>query len=116
MTSSLESQILTKPAPIAAGLDAGFDQLHVGQIIATMYLSDFVCFPVSGIMIDRLGRKYSLVSSLLLISLGCLLLDFTSGSKVLIFLNASMAGAGSGVGAGIGAPDQPLSVRFPRSH
>ena len=66
-------------------------------------------------MIDRLGRKYSLVSSLSLISLGCLLLAFTSGSKVLIFLFASMAGAGSGVGAGIGAPDQPLSVRFPRS-
>ena len=84
-----------------AAMNAGFNQGEIGLLVSSMYTMDFLSFPLSGILMDRFGRKYALTSSLLCLSLGCVLLSVTSGYKALIFLVAFVAGSGSGIGAGI---------------
>ena len=86
-----------------AAMNSGFNQQEIGELITWMYVADFLSFPVSGYLMDKFGRKYALVSSLSVISMGCILLGLVGESKYkfVLFLVALVAGSGSGIGSGI---------------
>merc|ERR1711933_263257 len=74
-----------------------------GLAVTMAYVLDFSFSPVSGILMNRLGRKFSLAPALLVLSVACGLLGApisdSVGKTVAI---ACLAGAGNGISSGLG--------------
>jgi MFS family permease len=78
----------------------GLDVAQIGLIFGASSLVDFALFYPVGSLMDRWGRKWASVPSLLMLALGLLVLPLTT--EVYGYgLVAVLAGVGNGLGAGI---------------
>jgi len=74
-----------------------------GFAIMMAYLFDFSFSPVSGILMSKLGRKWSLGSSLLVMCVACGLLGTSLANSIpAVVAIAGLAGAGNGLSSGTG--------------
>ena len=73
---------------------------EVGIIFGISSALDMVMFYPAGIVMDRLGRKWTAVPCLLIFSAGMFLIPFTDGFASLLVASL-VTGLGNGMGAGI---------------
>jgi MFS family permease len=78
----------------------GLDPSEVGLVKSLSAAADVVLFYPVGLVMDRLGRKWTAVPSLLSMSLGVLTIAWADTYGMLI-LGGVIAGIGNGIGAGI---------------
>ncbi len=78
----------------------GLDPSEVGLIKSLSAAADAVLFYPVGLAMDRLGRKWTAVPSLFLLSLGVLAIAWADGFVTLV-LGGVLAGIGNGIGSGI---------------
>lgn len=77
----------------------GLDVQAIGFIISIAAGVDMVLFPVAGVMMDRMGRKWSIVPSFLIQGIGMAFIPFTAGFSTLLAA-ACVIGFGNGLGSG----------------
>lgn len=85
--------------PLIASLVLGLDLETTGLVVALAGFVDMALFPLSGWIMDRFGRKFAIVPSLVLQSIGMVLLLFVSNSTELMAV-AVLLGIGNGMSAG----------------
>lgn len=85
--------------PLYGATVLGLDAQAIGLIVSAAALVDVAFFPVSGWLMDRFGRKYAIVPSFALQSLGLLLVPLTGGFAALAAA-AALIGFGNGIGSG----------------
>jgi len=74
-----------------------------GLAVTMAYMFDFAFSPVAGILMNKLGRKWSLGSALLVIGIACGLLSTKVSDSILATqVIACLAGAGNGISSGLG--------------
>jgi MFS family permease len=78
----------------------GLDPSEVGLVKSWSATADALLFYPVGLAMDRLGRKWTAVPSLLLLSLGVLTIAWADSYRTLI-LGGVIAGIGNGMGSGI---------------
>lgn len=71
----------------------------IGALVAVGTAADFVLFPVSGFIMDRFGRLYSMVPAFGLMVLGLLLLG-VAGSASEVVVAGILIGVGNGLSSG----------------
>jgi MFS family permease len=82
------------------GTMLGLDEGEVGFVKSASMGVDMLLFYPAGLMMDRMGRKWTAVPCLLVLSIGVLLIGHATSYTA--FLTAAViAGAGNGLGAGI---------------
>jgi len=77
----------------------GLDLQTIGLIVSIAAAVDMSMFPVAGYLMDRLGRKFSIVPSFLIQGIGLALVPFTAGYSGLLAA-ACVAGFGNGLSSG----------------
>jgi len=82
------------------GESLGLDASEIGLIMGGAAAIDMTMFPAAGYIMDNWGRRYSAIACLGLLSLGLLLVPFTTGFTTLILV-AMLIGLGNGLGSGI---------------
>jgi MFS family permease len=85
--------------PICGSL-IGLDPSQVGLVKSSSALADALLFYPVGLAMDRLGRKWTAVPALFLMSLGVLTVAWADSYLVLI-IGGLIAGFGNGMGSGI---------------
>lgn len=85
--------------PLVASLVLGLDLETTGLIVAIAGGVDMALFPVAGWMMDRFGRKFAIVPSIVLQTIGMACLPFVS-SVTGLMLVALLLGFGNGISAG----------------
>ncbi len=92
----------------------GFDLATIGWVYSASNLVDSLMFYPAGYAMDRWGRKFVVLSSLGLLSLGMILVPATY-SPITLGLVGLIAGVGNGMGSGIvqtlGADFSPVAGR-----
>jgi MFS family permease len=92
----------------------GLDVQAIGFIVSISSAVDMTLFYPTGLIMDRLGRKFAIVPSFLIQALGMALVPFT-GSFVGLLLATSLIGFGNGLSSGsmmtLGADLAPQDVR-----
>jgi MFS family permease len=78
----------------------GLDPSEVGLVKSWSATADALLFYPVGLAMDRLGRKWTAVPSLLLLSLGVLTIAWAD-SYALLVVGGLIAGVGNGMGSGI---------------
>jgi MFS family permease len=96
-------QIVRSGPPVILPLYAAnvlhLDVQTIGLLLSTGSSLDLAMFYPAGIVMDRYGRKYAILSSCLLLSMGLALIPFT-GSFAALLGAAMIAGLGGGLGSG----------------
>ncbi len=82
------------------GESLGLDAADIGLIMGSAAALDMAMFPLAGFMLDNMGRRYSAFSCLGFLSLGMILIPFTTGFATLV-VAALVIGLGNGLGSGI---------------
>jgi MFS family permease len=82
------------------GTMLGLTESEVGFIKSASMGADMLLFYPAGLAMDRLGRKWTAVPCLLVLSLGVLLVGHAASAPALL-AGAVIAGIGNGLGAGI---------------
>jgi MFS family permease len=82
------------------GESLGLDASDIGLIMGSAAAIDMTMFPAAGYIMDNWGRRYSATACLVILSLGLLLVPFTTGFMTLVFA-AMFIGLGNGLGSGI---------------
>jgi MFS family permease len=82
------------------GQAAGLDVTTIGLVYSLAAVVDIALFYPSGLLADRLGRKWSAVPSMTLFALGLALLPLASGFKSLLAA-AVVLGFANGIGTGV---------------
>ncbi|MEO8180062.1 MAG: MFS transporter [Deltaproteobacteria bacterium] len=82
------------------GTVMGLDASQVGLVKSGSATADALLFYPVGLAMDRLGRKWTAVPSLLLLSLGVLTIAWADSYATLV-VGGVIAGIGNGVGSGI---------------
>lgn len=82
------------------GTMLGLDESEVGFVKSASMGVDMLLFYPAGLMMDRMGRKWTAVPCLLVLSVGVLLVGHAT-SYVAFLVAAMVAGVGNGLGAGI---------------
>jgi MFS family permease len=82
------------------GESLGLDASDIGLIMGGAAAIDMTMFPAAGYIMDNWGRRYSATACLGILSLGLLLVPFTTGFTTLILV-AMFIGLGNGLGSGI---------------
>lgn len=77
----------------------GLSIAEVGGLLAVGTVVDFAVFPLSGVLMDRLGRLYAIVPAFIVMAGGMVLLGL-SGSATDVALASVLIGAGNGVTSG----------------
>lgn len=77
----------------------GLDLQTIGLIVSIAAAVDMSLFPIAGYIMDRLGRKFSIVPSFLIQGIGMALIPFTGGFAGLLAA-ASIMGLGNGLSSG----------------
>lgn len=77
----------------------GLDLQSIGLIVSIAAAVDMSLFPVAGLVMDRLGRKFSIVPSFLIQGIGMALIPFMSGFSGLL-LASCIIGFGNGLSSG----------------
>ena len=85
--------------PLVASLVLGLDYQTTGFIVAIAGFVDMALFPVAGWIMDRFGRKFAIVPSIILQTIGMALLPFVSSAEGLMAV-AILLGFGNGISAG----------------
>lgn len=88
--------------PLAA-VDAELTVDQIGAVTAASYLSDFLLFPFSGLLMDGKGRKFASAATSLGYAIGFLILTFAkqSGGAFLLYIGGIALGAGNGLSSGL---------------
>ena len=82
------------------GESLGLDASDIGLIMGSAAAIDMTMFPAAGYIMDNWGRRYSATACISILSLGLLLVPFTTGFTTLV-LAAMFIGLGNGLGSGI---------------
>jgi len=82
------------------GTMLGLDESEVGFVKSASMGVDMLLFYPAGLMMDRMGRKWTAVPCLAVLSIGVLLIGHAS-SYTAFLVAAMLAGLGNGLGAGI---------------
>lgn len=85
--------------PLVASLILGLDYQTTGFIVAIAGFVDMALFPVAGWIMDRFGRKFAIVPSIILQTIGMALLPFVGSAESLAAV-ALLLGFGNGISAG----------------
>ena len=85
--------------PLFAAEILGLDEQQIGTILSTSSLLDTLLFPVAGILMDRLGRKYAIVPSFVFQGVGVLMIAFST-SYWWLMLAACVIGLANGISSG----------------
>jgi MFS family permease len=83
-----------------AGQALGLDVTTIGLVYSAATVVDIALFYPSGVLADRLGRKWSAVPSMALYALGLALLPLVSGLYSLLAV-AALLGFANGIGTGV---------------
>jgi MFS family permease len=83
-----------------AGQAVGLDVTTIGLVYSAATIVDIALFYPSGLLADRLGRKWSAVPSMALYALGLALLPLVSGLYSLLAVATLLAFA-NGIGTGV---------------
>jgi MFS family permease len=82
------------------GHTIGLDTSEIGLIASVAAGADMVMFPLAGYMMDNWGRKHAAVACMSVLSLGLLLVPWSTTFTTLC-LFAVLTGIGNGLGSGI---------------
>lgn len=82
------------------GISLGLNAAEIGAIVGLAAGLDMLMFPLAGLIMDQLGRRPAGMSCLGLLSVGLVLLSFTTTPLTFAFA-ACVAGLGNGLGSGI---------------
>jgi len=93
------------------GESIGLDAADIGLIAGAAAAIDMTMFPLAGYMMDNWGRKYAAASCITTLSIGILLIPFTTSFTPLMAA-AMLAGMGNGLGSGYIASTFVLSTAF----
>lgn len=85
--------------PLVASLVLGLDLETTGFIVALAGGVDMALFPFAGWLMDRFGRKFAIVPSIVLQTIGMACLPFVSSATGLVLV-ALLLGFGNGISAG----------------
>ncbi len=85
--------------PVYGAFALDLDVETVGFITGISGAIDMTLFPLAGFVMDKLGRKYAAIPSLLVMSVGMIMVAL-SGSAVMLVLAAAVLGLGNGLGSG----------------
>jgi MFS family permease len=100
--------------PLFAADVLGMDVQSIGLILSLSSAVDMSLFIPAGFIMDRWGRKISIVSSSLVISIGIALIPLASGFSSLLLVGL-LIGFGNGLGSGtmltLGADLAPKNMR-----
>lgn len=100
--------------PLYAANALGMDVQTIGVVLGASAGLDMTLFYPAGILMDRFGRKYAIISSALVLALGLAMLPFT-GNFTTLLLAGMLAGLGNGLGSGamltIGSDLAPQNAR-----
>lgn len=77
----------------------GLDVQEIGFIVSMSAAVDMLFFYPSGVIMDRFGRKYAIIISLFVLSIGIAAIPFTNTFQGML-LAAMVAGFGNGIGSG----------------
>jgi len=109
--------VRTAPAiiiPLYAADVIGLDVQTIGFILGLSAAIDMMFFYPAGVIMDRFGRKYAIISSLVIFSIGLALIPFT-WNFISLLLTGMLLGFGNGIGSGtmltLGADLAPLITR-----
>ena len=82
------------------GVQLELGAAEIGVILSLAAGFDMIMFPVAGLIMDRLGRRWSATACIALLGLGLGLIPFTT-TPVAFATAAILAGIGNGLGSGI---------------
>ncbi len=82
------------------GVHLGLGATEIGIILSLAAGFDMIMFPIAGLIMDRLGRRWSATACIALLGLGLGLIPFTA-TPVAFATAAILAGIGNGLGSGI---------------
>ena len=82
------------------GVQLELGAAEIGVILSLAAGFDMIMFPVAGLIMDRLGRRWSATACIALLGLGLGLIPFTTTS-IAFATAAILAGIGNGLGSGI---------------
>ena len=82
------------------GVHLGLGASEIGIILSLAAGFDMIMFPIAGLIMDRLGRRWSATACIALLGLGLGLIPFTT-TPVAFATAAILAGIGNGLGSGI---------------
>jgi MFS family permease len=85
--------------PLYAADVIGLDVQAIGFIVGLASAIDMLLFYPTGLIMDRLGRKYAIVPSFMTQAVGMFFIPFT-GNFIGLLLAASLIGIGNGLGSG----------------
>jgi MFS family permease len=85
--------------PLYAADVIGLDVQQIALIVSLSSAIDMALFPVAGLLMDRLGRKYAIVPSFIIQSLGMALVPLTGSFAGLLGVTL-LIGFGNGLGSG----------------
>ena len=81
------------------GEAVGLSVAQVGLAMSASGIADMVMFYPTGMIMDRLGRRWAAVASIMVMSVGLALMPLTAGFPGLLLVGM-LAGAGNGLGSG----------------
>jgi MFS family permease len=109
--------VRTAPAiiiPLYAADVIGLDVQTIGIILGLSAAIDMLFFYPAGVIMDRFGRKFAIIPSLVIFSIGLALIPFT-WNFISLLLIGMLLGFGNGIGSGtmltLGADLAPLKTR-----
>jgi MFS family permease len=85
--------------PLYGAAVLGLDVQAVGWVLSAAALLDVTMFPLAGMLMDRLGRKWAIVPSFALQAVGVALVPMAGGFGGLLLVGC-IIGVGNGIGSG----------------
>jgi MFS family permease len=85
--------------PLYGAAVLGLDVQAIGWVLSAAALLDVTMFPIAGVLMDRLGRKWAIVPSFALQALGMALVPLAGGFWGLLVVGC-VIGLGNGIGSG----------------
>ncbi len=82
------------------GDDIGMAKDQIGYVTSASFAVDSTMFPIVGYVMDRFGRKFVGVPSLLVMGTGLAMLPFAQTSATFLVIAALLAGFGNGLSSG----------------
>ena len=82
------------------GVHLGLGASEIGIILSLAAGFDMIMFPIAGLIMDRLGRRWSATACIALLGLGLALIPLTT-TPMTFAIAAILAGIGNGLGSGI---------------
>ena len=77
----------------------GLSVAEIGGLLAVGTVIDFVVFPISGVIMDRFGRLYSIVPAFTVMAIGLVMLGLADDATD-VAIASVLIGAGNGVTSG----------------